>query len=144
MPAIRIRALVCAFAMLLVAPGAIAQPAAGGAPAAKPDPGLSALAASRAADLNAAGVQKIVARTGKNKRDIQVLTTWGPAYFGWPKGASPAPFELVVKGNNAVAVSASGYTDAKRAQYASALDAIVPEAVRVASELRAKATRPKP
>ena len=106
-------------------------------------PALAELVAPRAADLGGAGIQKIVARTGKNRRDIQVLSSWGPIYFPWPKGVSPAPFQLDVGARNALTVRADGYVDAKKAQYAAAFDAVLPQAVRMANEARERALRPK-
>ena len=118
-----------------------AKPAASAPPV---QPALAALAAPRAAELSAAGVQKIVARTGRNRRDIQVMTSWGASYIPWPKGVTPAPFQLDVGAGGALTVRAAGYTDANKANYAAALDAVLPAAVRMANEARAKATRPRP
>ena len=106
-------------------------------------PALAELVAPRAPDLGGAGIQKIVARTGKNRRDIQVLSSWGPIYFPWPKGVTPAPFQLDVGAGNALTVRAEGYTEAKKAQYAAAFDAVLPQAIRMADEARARALRPK-
>lgn len=107
-------------------------------------PALAALAAPRASDLYAAGVQKIVARTGKQRRDIQILTSYGTSYIPWPKGVTPAPFQLDVGAKGALTVRADEYSDANRSRYAAAFDAILPEAVRLANESRAKAQRPRP
>ena len=107
-------------------------------------PALAELFAPRAAELGGAGIQRIVARTGKNRRDIQVLSSWGPIYFPWPKGATPAPFQIDVGARNALTVRADGYAEAKKAQYAAAFDAVVPQAVRMANEAKERALRPKP
>jgi hypothetical protein len=104
---------------------------------------LSPVVAARTAELSAAGVKKIVARTGKGKRDIQVLTQWGPAYLAWPKNVTPVTFEVYVEAPNAFDVIADGYSDANKARYAAAFDALVPPAVRAANSLRAQAQRPK-
>ena len=104
---------------------------------------LAPIVAPRTAELSAAGVQKIVARIGKGKRDIQILTRWGPAYLAWPKNVTPVVFEIYVEAPNAFDVIADGYSDAAKARYSAALDALVPLAVRAASSLRAQAQRPK-
>jgi hypothetical protein len=128
------------------APAKPATPApAKSAPAAPAvQPALAALAAQRAAELGNAGIQKIVARTGHKRRDIQVMTPYGASYFPWPKGVKPTPFQLDVGAGNALTVRAAGYTEANRANYAAAFDAVLPEAIRLANESRAKATRPRP
>lgn len=104
---------------------------------------LSPLVAPHTAALSAAGVQKVVARTGKNKRDIQVLTQWGPLYFPWPKGVEPVTFELYVEAPRAFDVTAAGYTESAKARYAAAFDAVLPLAVRSANNARIQAQRPK-
>jgi len=96
-----------------------------------------------AAALSAAGVQKVVARTGKKKRDVQVTTRWGPAYFPWPKGVTPVAFDLYVTAADDFVVSADGYTEANKPRYAAAFDAVLPQAVRSANAVQAQATRPK-
>ena len=107
-------------------------------------PALTALVAPRAAELQAAGIQSILARTGKRRRDIQVLTQWGPAYFGWPKGVAPVVFEIYVARNGTAQVYTEGYGESNKARYAAALDAVVPEAIRQARNVRAAFLRPKP
>ena len=104
---------------------------------------LAPLVAPRTAELSAAGVQKVVARTGKNKRDIQVLTQWGPLYFPWPKNVTPVTFEIYVEGPNAFDVIAAGYDESNKARYAAAFDAVLPLAVRSANAARVQAQRPK-
>jgi hypothetical protein len=113
----------------------------GGSP---PQPALASLLEARAPELAAADVQRIVARSGRPGLDIQVLTSWGASYFGWPRGVAPVAFEVDVGGPQALTIRADGYSEANRARYAAAFDAIVPEAVRFGTEARAKATRPKP
>src|SRR5512138_445671 len=78
---------------------------------------LSPLVAPRTGELSAAGVRKVVARTGKNKRDIEVLTQWGPVYFPWPKGVTPVTFEIYVEAPGAFDVIAPGYSEATKARY---------------------------
>jgi len=105
---------------------------------------LSQHVAPRAAALSSSGIQTISARTGRNQRDIQVLGQYGTIYFGWPKGIAPAPFELEVGKGGAPTVRAAGYTDADRARYTAALDAVLPQAIKRAEEAKAIRLRPKP
>ncbi len=104
---------------------------------------LVALVGPRADQLRAAGVQRILARTGKQKRDIQVMTKYGAVYFGWPKGVSPVTFEMQLGRDDGLVVRASGYTEASRPHYAAAFDAVIPEALRQAAQAKALAERPR-
>jgi len=139
--------LVVVLAAALVAPAWAQQPAAAGGSAQTQAEAtwaaLSPLVGPHTAALSSAGVEEVVARTGKNKRDIQVLTKWGPAYFPWPKGVTPVTFDIYVKAPNAFDVTADGYTEANKARYAAAFDAVLPQAVRSANAVRAQAMRPK-
>jgi len=134
-------------ALVLAVPAWAQQPAAAGASAqtqaAAAWDALSPLVGPHTAALSAAGVEEVVARTGKNRRDIQVITRWGPAYFPWPKGVTPVAFYVYVKAPYAFDVTADGYKDANKARYAAAFDAVLPQAVSSANALRAQATRPK-
>jgi hypothetical protein len=128
---------------------AMAQPSA--APASKAattalpaQPALAALVEARGPQLAAAGIQRIVARTGKQRRDLQVSSRYGPIYFGWPKGVKPVTFELDVGSAGAVSVRAEGAVEADKALYAAAFDAVIPEAIRLARDARARAERPRP
>jgi hypothetical protein len=122
-------------------PGSTARPATANAPA---QPALSALVAPRASELADAGVQKITARTGKDIRDIQVLTQYGPAYFAWPKNVTPVLFEIAVGTGNAITVTANDYSEANKARYVAAFDAVIPRALAQASNLKTRALRPRP
>jgi hypothetical protein len=106
-------------------------------------PALASLVAPRAPELLAAGVQTITARIGKQRRDIQVQTRYGPVYFGWPKNVTPVAFEIQVGSPADVVVRAAGYADANKAQYAAAFDAILPRAARESAEVKWRAERPK-
>jgi len=105
---------------------------------------LSQHVAPRAATLNASGIQTIAARTGRNRRDIQVLSQYGTIYFGWPKNIAPATFDLEVGKGGVPTVRAANYTDADRARYMAALDAVLPEALKRAEEAKSLRQRPKP
>ena len=113
------------------------------APEAPAQPGLVALVASRDAAVRDSGIQQIVARTGKAKRDIQVLTLYGPLYFAWPKNVAPVPFELYFNAGGDTAGFAHDFTDATRPTFSAALDAILPQAMRGAASARAHAQRPR-
>jgi hypothetical protein len=139
--------LIVALTAALALPASAQQPPAAAGTAEKQAEAtfaaLAPLVAPRTAELSAAGVRKIVARTGKNKRDIQVQTQWGPAYFAWPKGSTPVTFEVYVKEPNAFDVIAAEYKETDKARYAAAFDAVFPLAVSSANALRIQAQRPK-
>ena len=137
--------LIAVVAAAFAAPGWTQQKAAA-PPSTQADATFTALApivGPRTAELSGAGVQKVVARVGKGKRDIQVFTQWGPSYLAWPKGATPVAFEIYVEAPNKFDVIADGYTEANKARYAAAFDAILPLAVRAANTLRTQSQRPK-
>ena len=108
------------------------------------EPGLSKLVAPQAAQLKAAGIKSILTRTGKHRRDIQVHTQWGPAYFPWPKNVTPALFEIYIANNGTAEVyTDESYKDNTQARYVAAFNAIIPEAVRQAQLTRAAAEKPR-
>ena len=129
--------------VLLAACDAGTQPDVSPAPEAPAQPGLVALVASRDAAVRDSGIQQIIARTGKAKRDIQVLTLYGPLYFAWPKNVAPVPFELYFNAGGDTAGFAHDFTDATRPTFSAALDAILPLAMRGAASARAHAQRPR-
>jgi len=139
--------LIALMAGALALPAMAQQPAAAASSAeAKAEATFAALAplvADHSAALSAAGAQNIVARTGRRSRDIQVLTRWGPAYFAWPKGVKPVTFEIYIAAPNRLDVTAEGFTEATLPLYAAAFDAVLPQAVKAANDLRALASRPK-
>ncbi|MCL4760966.1 MAG: hypothetical protein KJ018_04125 [Burkholderiales bacterium] len=138
-------ALVAAFVAWPAAAQVPAAPRAASPPGGTPvQPALGALAAARGPELAAEGVQRINARTGMKRRDLQVTTRWGPVYFAWPKNAKPVTFELEVGNAGTVTVRAAGYGDANKGDYAAAFDAVIPEAIRLARLARANAERPRP
>ncbi len=140
--ALMVAALSAVFAMPVGAQQSTPAPAT--ASAGPVQAALAPLLAPRLPELTAAGIQEINARTGRNRRDIQVMTRWGPAYFAWPKDVKPVVFDVYLGDGNTLAVDAVGYADADKPLYAAAFDAIVPLALRQAKSLRAEATRPKP
>jgi hypothetical protein len=121
--------------------GAACMPA--GATTAQSRDDLATLVTPRAADLRAAGIQRISARAAREPLSIQVLTTSGPIYFAWPANVAPAPFVLEeARGGSAYNVRAEGGGDAAR--YAAAFDAVIPEAVRRAQQNAAWVNRIRP
>ena len=107
-------------------------------------PELSKLVEPQAARLQAAGIKTILTRTGKQRRDIQVQTQWGPAYIPWPKNVTPAVFEIYVANSGIVEVyTDETYKAGNQARYAEAFKAIIPEAIRQAELTRAAAQKPR-
>jgi len=93
-------------------------------------PGLLEVSGPRVNEVVAAGIQKITATTGKRNRDILVSSPWGSTYFGWPKDVKPMPFTIEVgKGGGTATISAPGFSDANKADYKAAIDAVVPVAI---------------
>jgi hypothetical protein len=56
---------------------------------------------------------------------------------------TPVTFVIDATKDGAVTVRADGYTEANKARYAAAIDAVIPEAVRRTQANNAWATRPK-
>ena len=135
------RRLVVAAALVLPL-SARAQPAPAGKGEAPSQPGLLALVQPRIPQLRDAGVTQIVGRTG-NRNNVQVLTRSGPAYLRWPRGVTPQAFELYFNTDGSNGAFATGYSDADKAAWSAMLDAVIPQAIRQAAQLRANATRPK-
>ena len=127
-------------ALLLSAP---AFPASKPAPAAPVQHALTTLVAPRGAELSSLDINRIVARTGEQHRDIQVMTAHGPVYFAWPTNVAPVKFVVDVGEAGAMTVRADGYTEENAARYAAAIDAILVEAVRQVRANNVWATRPR-
>ena len=128
-------------ASLLAAPALAAWKLA---PAKPVQPVLTTLVTPRAAEVSSVGINRIVARTGEQGRDIQVMTAQGPIYFAWPANVTPVEFVIDVSEGGALTVRAEGYTDGNNARYAAALEAILSEAVRQVESNNVWATRPRP
>ena len=143
----RTRLTAFAFAVFVaVLPVTLASAQAPAKSAANPpeQPGLAALLEPNVAKLRAAGVRQITARTGKQRRDIQVLSQYAPVYFGWPKNVAPVEFEIYLNPDGQTAAYANDFNDATKPKFSAALDAIVPQALRGATNAKATAQRPKP
>jgi len=121
-----------------------AAPAAAPAPAATPavvktpaggtikavQPGLFEVAGPRVNDVVAAGIQNIAATPGQGFRAIRVTSPWGDSYFGWPRNLKPVGFTIETgKPAGGATISAPGFTDANKADYRAAIEAIVPFAI---------------
>jgi len=109
------------------APAATA-PAAGTVKAVQP--GLLEVAGPRVNEVMAAGIRTITATPGKGGRSIHVHSVWGDSYYGWPKNVKPLAFTIEIgKPAGGATVNAPGYTEANKADYKAAFDAIVPHAI---------------
>ena len=115
--------------MLLGATGSYAQPAPAAAiprTVKAVQPGLLEVTGPRVNEAAAAGIQKITATPAK----IEVHSPWGNINFGWPKDVKPVAFTIEhTKASNTVAVSAPGFTEANKADYKAAFEAVVPMAI---------------
>ena len=115
--------------------GAIhAQTAAPAAPARTVkaiQPGLLEVTGPRVQEALAAGILKLTATPGKGGRSIEVQSPYGNIYFDWPKNVKPVAFtiETGAAGGAAATISAPGFTDANKADYRAAVDAVVPMAI---------------
>jgi hypothetical protein len=119
----------------MAAGGAMAQAAAPAKAAAATgtvkaiQPGLFEVAGPKVNDVIAAGIQKITATPGKGVRSIAVESPWGASYFGWPKNVKPVPFTITTGKGGTATISAPGFTDANKADYRAAIEAVVPFAI---------------
>jgi hypothetical protein len=132
----------CVLAALGVA-GANAQGTAKPAPAPTVkalQPGLLEVTGPRVGEAAAVGIQKISARTGKGRRNIEVHSPWGESYFDWPAGVKPMPFEITAGKGGTATISAPGFSDANKADYRAAVEAIVPTAIKMTQDNRNRQT----
>jgi hypothetical protein len=110
------------------APAAPAKPAATGTVKAL-QPGLFEVSGPRVNDAVAAGITKITATPGKGMRAIHVESPWGDSYNGWPKNLKPVAFTITTGKGGAATISAPGFTEANKADYKAAIEAVVPFAI---------------
>jgi hypothetical protein len=109
------------------APAATA-PAAGTVKAVQP--GLFEVAGPRVNEVMAAGIQTITATPGKGGRSIYVHSPWGDSFYGWPKNVKPVAFTIEIgKPAGGATISAPGFTEANKADYKAAIEAVVPMAI---------------
>ena len=98
-------------------------------------PGLLEAAGPRVTEVAAAGIQKISAPAGKS---VSVQSPWGASTFGWPKGVKPVAFTITIaKDAKTATIDAPGFTEANRADYRAAIDAVVPIAIAKTGDARA-------
>jgi hypothetical protein len=94
-------------------------------------PGLLEVSGPRVNEVVAAGIQKITAVPGKGTRSIQVQSPWGASRFDWPKGVTQVAFTIETgKPKGGATITAPGFTDANKADYKAAIDAVVPQAIK--------------
>ena len=136
-------------AAAVVTGAALAQTSAP-APAAAPartvkavQPGLLEVTGPRVNDAVAAGIQKITATPGKKGKSITVQSPWGYIYFDWPKDVKPVAFTIETGKSGAATISAPGFTEANKADYKAAVEAVVPMAIsRAQAQKTAKTNKP--
>ncbi len=93
-------------------------------------PGLFEVAGPRVNDVVAAGIGKIIAVPDKGVRSIHVQSQWGDSFFNWPKNVKPVAFTIETgKPAGGATISAPGFTEANRADYKAAIEAVVPFAI---------------
>src|SRR5688572_21944843 len=110
------------------APAPATKPAATGTIKAV-QPGLFEVAGPRVNDVIGAGITKISATPGKGVRAIQVSSPWGDSYHGWPGTMKQVPFTITIGKGSTATISAPGFTEANKADYRAAIDAVVPFAI---------------
>ena len=91
----------------------------------------------RVNEVIAAGIQKITATPGKGVRSIAVQSPWGNSIFAWPKDVKPVAFTITTGKGGTATISAPGFTDANKADYKTAIDAVVPVAIAKTSDNKA-------
>jgi hypothetical protein len=64
-----------------------------------------------------------------NDLPIAVRSAWGDLTFGWPKDVKPKAFTMVTAKNGRVQISAPGFTEANKADYKAAVEAVVSTAI---------------
>jgi hypothetical protein len=92
-------------------------------------PGLLEVSGPRVNEVLAAGIQKITATPGKGARSVAVQSPWGNSTFSWPKDVKPVAFTITTGMGGTATISAPGFTDANKADYKAAIDAVVPVAI---------------
>ncbi len=102
-------------------------------------PGLLEVTGGRVNEIYGAGIEKITAAPG---RSIEVNSPWGHISFGWPQDVKPVAFTIVTAKKGGVTISAPGFTDANRADYKAAFEAVIPMAIAKAqAQKESKLTR---
>ena len=112
---------------------AVAQQAATGSPtpAVKAvQPGLLEVTGPRVNEAVAAGIQHIKATPGKGAKSIEVRSPWGNIYFAWPKDVKQVAFTIETGKGGGATISAPGFTEANKADYKAAVDAVVAKSIK--------------
>ncbi|MDH5285351.1 MAG: hypothetical protein OEX23_01795 [Betaproteobacteria bacterium] len=119
------------------APAAAAKPAAAAPVIKAAQPGLIEVSGPRVNEVVAAGIQKITAVPGKGNRSIQVQSPWGASRFDWPKNVKQVAFTIETgKPKGGATITAPGFTEANKADYQAAIDAVVPVAIKMTTANR--------
>jgi hypothetical protein len=105
-------------------------------------PGLVEVAGPRVNDAVGAGILKIVATPAKGVKSIEVQSPWGYIYFNWPRNVKQVAFTITTGKAGAAEISAPGYTEANKADYRAALEAVVPLAISKAQAQKHAKTNP--
>ena len=92
-------------------------------------PGLLEVTGPRVSEALAAGLTKVTAAPGKGAKSIYAESPWGPIYFDWPKDVKQVAFTVETTGADSATISAPGFTEANKAEYRAAFDAVVPLAI---------------
>jgi hypothetical protein len=58
-----------------------------------------------------------------------VQSPWGYIYFDWPKDVKPVAFTIETGKSGGATISAPGFTEANKADYKAAVEAVVPMAI---------------
>jgi hypothetical protein len=98
-------------------------------------PGLVEVTGPRVSEVYGAGIEKITATPG---RPIAVHSPWGDINFAWPKDVKPVAFTIETAKNGGATISAPGFTEANKADYKAAVEAVVPMAVAKAKAQKEK------
>ena len=133
--------MVAIFLGSAIAAPAFAQPAATPVKITSVQPGLVEVSGGRINQAVAAGITKITATPGKGNRSVEVHSPWGNIFFGWPKDVKPVAFTIAASPKAGTAtISAPGFTEANKADYKAAVDAVVPMAIKRAEAQKAGRT----
>jgi hypothetical protein len=89
-------------------------------------PGLLEVTGPRVNEVYGAGIEKITATPG---RPIAVHSPWGDLSFAWPTDVKPVAFTIETAKNGGATISAPGFTEANKADYKAAVEAVVPMAI---------------
>jgi hypothetical protein len=122
----RLSAIILIIAALGVVDATNAQTTAAGNTVKTIPAGVLQVTGPRVNDVYGAGIQKI---TATPEKAIQVQSPWGHISFGWPNDVKPVAFTIVTARNGGVTISAPGFTEANRADYKAAIDAVVAMAI---------------